>query len=97
MPIDLKRGNVDEKLSRLNYTKGLEIKRDVAEFLAGHTRAFSADEIVARIDVAANALMVESVLSHHEIFSYGEKEGKLYWYIEDRNLEDALEVANKKV
>lgn len=57
---------------------------------------FSADEIVGRMDVTANALMAESFLSHHEIFSYGKKGAKLYWYIEDGNLEDASEVANKE-
>lgn len=97
MPIDLKRDNIDGKLSRLTYSKGLKIKRDVADFLSGHTKAFSADEIVARIDVAANAVMVESVLSSHDIFSYGEKDGTLYWYVKDENLEEALEVAEKRL
>jgi hypothetical protein len=93
MPIDLKRDNVEKKLERLTYSKGLKIKREVAGFLASQGQAFRADEIVARIDTAANAIMVEAVLGHHEVFSYKIDDEKVYWYIEDSKLDEALEMS----
>jgi hypothetical protein len=93
MPIDLTRDNVEQKLDRLNYSKGLSIRKEVAEFLAGQTQAFKADEIVARIDTAANAIMVEAVLGHHSIFNHEIKDGDIYWYINDKDVDKAVEIA----
>ena len=95
MPIDLKRDRVSEKLDRLTYTKGLRIRTDVAEFLADTTYLFTADEIVPRIDTAANAVMVESVLSEHSVFSHETKDDKIYWYVDDKDLDEALEIAEE--
>lgn len=97
MPINLNRENVSSKLDRLSYSKGLNIKRDVAGYLAGHTQAFTADEIVPRIDTAAQPVMVEHILSHHNIFSYGQEDNKIYWYVEDEDVDEASKVASKKV
>lgn len=95
MPIDLTRDRIDEKLDRLTYTKGLRIKTDVAEFLAGTTYLFTADEIIPRIDTAGSAVMVESVLSEHSVFSHEKKNGKIYWYVAEEDLEEALEIAEE--
>lgn len=100
MPIDLNRGDVDGKLGRLTYGKGLKIKTEVAGFLAEHSpnHLFSADVIVARVEVAANPIMVESVLSHHpDVFSHQKRDGKLYWYVSEGDLEKALEIAENTV
>lgn len=95
MPIDLTRDQVSEKLDRLTYVKGLRIRTDVAEFLAGTTYLFTADEIVPRIDTAANAVMVESVLSEHTVFSHEKQDGKIYWYVAEENLDEALQIAEE--
>lgn len=94
MPIDLKRKKVSDKLDRLSYHKGVRIKQEVADFLAGSTHAFCADTIAARIDTGANPIMIESVLSHHtDVFSYGKKDGKIYWYVSEKDILDAVEMA----
>lgn len=95
MPIDLKRDRISKKLDRLTYVKGLRIKSDVAEFLSETNYSFTADELVPRIDTAASAVMVESVLSEHTVFSYEKKSGKIHWYIKNKNLDEALEIAEE--
>lgn len=91
MPIDLKRRKIENKLNRLTYRKGLNIKEDTEEFLAKSVCGFTADEIVAKIDTAANAVAVESVLSRHpDLFEYAKKDGKIYWYMTDENADDVL-------
>lgn len=97
MPINLKRQSISSKLERVSYSKGLKIKRDVAGYLSSHTQAFTADEIVPRIDTAAHPVMVEHVLSHHNIFTYGKKDGKIYWYIEDEDVDKASKIASRKI
>lgn len=96
MPVDLTRDNVESRLNRLGYGKGLDIKTDVAGFLAEQPYAFKSDTIVARIDTATNAVEVEAVLSHHpDVFSYSKEDDGIYWYVDDKNLEQALEVAEE--
>lgn len=91
MPIDLKRQNIEGKLARLTYRKGMNIKKDVQEFLAKSVYGFTADEIVARVNTAANPIAVESVLSRHpDLFEYAKKDGKIYWYMTDENADDVL-------
>lgn len=97
MPIDLTRGNVEEKLDQLNGEKRQKIRRQTAELLASHSPAYvwSADEIVARIDVAAHPVMVESVLSRNSnVFSYKEEDEKIYWHVTNEDCERALQVAH---
>lgn len=94
MPVDLTRDNVEDRLDQLGYSEGLDIKKDVAGLLAEQPYAFKADTIVARIDTATNAVEVESVLSHHpDVFSYSKEDGGIYWYVDDEDLDQALEAA----
>lgn len=91
MPIDLTRTNVESKLDRLSYGKGLDIKEDVVEFLAKSAYAHSGNEIAAKIDTACDATRVEATLGHHpDLFEWEKVDGTIYWYMDDQTAEEVM-------
>lgn len=90
MPIDLSRNKIEEKLSRLTYYKGKNLEEDLLRFLTENSHAFTADELVARIETAGNPIMLESVLTENALFSHQIKDDKVYWYVHSDDIDKAL-------
>lgn len=86
MPIDLSRDeDIEAQLSRLSYSQGVDLKGEVFDFLYAHPNYYySADELTAKVQTAAAAVQIESVLSNHpDVFTYEKQDGTLYWQIKD--------------
>lgn len=94
MPIKLDRnGDITSQLSRLSYSKGVSIKGEVYDYLYSNPNYyFSADELSARIQTAANPVQIEGVLSNHpDIFTYEKRDGTIYWQLDPNASEEELE------
>lgn len=93
MPIRMNRtADFESQLERLNYAKGVNLKEDAVTYLYTHpNHFFSADEMLPRLDTAASAVQLESVLSNNpHLFKYGKKDGQLYWQLVDSSVVESL-------